>query len=242
MHRPEPIFRTASVKRWVSVFGWGSLTGLLLPALLLVGFALNALGGASEHDKLREANRVAWVDKDWDKALELYQQLLQEHPGGATAVEAHAGSARTLESMGISGHEVADAYESAARLSLEREARGHYLLQSGNHQLAEGHETAAAIRFQQVIQERSEASLEAHLALGRLLLAQGAVDEALEHFQVMSESKKAQVAALGRFGISISYERLGDLDSAIAQLDEEEASASSERLERLFERRSAYSR
>ncbi len=242
MHRSEPILRKVSVKRWVSVFGWGSLSGLLLPALLLVGFVLHALSGATEQDKLREAHRVAWVDNDWGTALVLYQQLLEEHPGGVTAPEAYVGSARAMENLGRVGRKVADAYDAAARLSLQREARGRYLLQSGNHRLADGQEMEAALRYNQVIRERSEASQEARLALGRLLLAQGAVDEALEHFQVLSQSEQSQVSALGRFGISISYERLGDLDSAIAQLDEEEASASSERLERLFERRSAFSR
>ena len=214
MHNPESVFRLASVKRWVSVFGWGSLAGLALPVLLLATFAVSGLRGDSEQEKLREAHRVAWVEQDWNAAIGLYRKLLSEHPGGETAAEAHLGVARVLEGMGITGEEVAEAYEAATRLSLHRDSRGDYLMQAGHHRLADGQEDAAAMRFRQVIEENGEAVSQAHLALGRHLLAQGAVDEALEQFQILSASKKPEVAALGRFGISISYERLGDLDSS----------------------------
>ena len=230
------------MKSWVAVFGWGSLAGLVLPALLLTGLAFEQLRGESEHDKLREANRLAWVENDWNAAMDGYRELLVEHPGGAVSAQAYSGIAHALENMGLSGAEVAEAYEAATRLSFHQDTRGRYLMKAGNHRLSAGQEKAAATIFRRVIRENSEVVFEAHLALGRLLLAQGAVDEALEQFQLLSESDDEQVAALGRFGISISYERLGDLDSAIAELDEEEASVSSERLEMLSERRSAYSR
>ena len=242
MHSRRPNFRWASAKRWVTFFGWGSLAGLLLPALLMVVFAVDALQGKSEQNKLRDAREMAWVEKDWTRALQLYRELLADHPGGLAVADGHLGMARALEGMGISGEEVAVAYEAATRLSLRDEGRGDALMKAAQHRLADGQEAQAAELFRQVIAENRDAVAPAHLALGRLLLAQGSVDEALEHFQILSTSADPQVGALGRFGISISYERLGDLDSAIAELDEEEASVSSERLERLSERRSALSR
>ena len=170
---------------------------------------------------------MAWVEKDWTRALQLYRELLADHPGGVAVAEGHLGMARALEGMGISGEEVAVAYEAATRLSLQDEGRGDALMKAAQHRLADGQEAQAAELFRQVIAENRDAVAPAHLALGRLLLAQGSVDEALEHFQILSTSADPQVGALGRFGISISYERLGDLDSAIAELDEEEASVSS---------------
>ena len=240
MHRFSQYRLRLQLQRSISFFGWGICSGLALPALLLVGLIVTHWSAPSEHELLREADRTAWVDENWDGAIQQYAFLLEEYPGGATGSKAYLGIAQALEAKGLSGAEVAAAYEAAERLSVDRDDVGLWMMQAGEHWLLDGEDVKAERSFERVVNAELVQSADAQFALGRLKLSQGKVDSALTHFQTLSLVDNAEKAALGRFGISISYERLGDLDSAIAELDLEEVS--SERLERLHERRSAFGR
>ena len=240
VHRKPLSTARYNLRCMVSFLGWGSLFGLILPVLLCSVLALSALLPSSESEKLREAQHTAWVEGDWGQALLQYRALLEEHPGGKSAADAHEGVAQSLEALGLYGREVALAYESAERLASPSVGQGRLDMLAGAHWLDEREEALAEASFLRVMESGSAHAPEARFSLGQLKLSNGEVDEALSLFQELSLLPDPEHADLGRFGVSISYERLGNLDAAIAELDDEDGA--SDRLDRLFERRTAFSR
>ena len=59
----------------------------------------------------------------------------------------------------------------------------------------------------------------ANLGLGEIELARGRPAAALSPFQAASHTPNAAVARAARLGLAACYERLGELDGALAELD-----------------------
>jgi len=146
--------------------------------------------------------------------------------------------AELLEQSGSAKAVVAQSYSSAARLSPQDPRAGSWLIRAGENWQKIGDQAAAAGSFSKCIAQYADYSDQARLALANLRLAQGEIDLALEHYQVVSDSDTDALASIARMGVSVSYERMGQLDAALAELDEDE-DPWTERRHRIAERRRA---
>ena len=225
------------MRRTVQFFGWKILPGLVLPVLLFGALLGNALlGSRTTAESLHNAaDRALWVEGDVAKARELYGAVLQDWPASPVAGEAHAGLALLLEMDKQASPLIAEAYASAARLSPGNPDAGAWWISSGNHWQSAGELKEAELAYANCIARHPAQADRARLALANLKLANGEIDLALEHFQTAANAESSPTATIARMGISVSYERMGDLESALAELDEGE-SHWSERRNRMVQR------
>jgi tetratricopeptide (TPR) repeat protein len=226
------------LRRIVRFFGWGILPGFALPVLVLAALSADhfAMGGDSAQERLAQAENAVWRDGNPSQAMALYESILSDWPGGPLAGEAHAGMAFLLEESNAADRDVAQAYSAAARLNPEHLEAGDWLIRAGEHWRRAGDDSAAQMAYSRSIARHAESSDKARLALANLQLSLGEIDLALEHYQEASKAKTPTLASIGRMGVSVCYERMGNLDAALAELDEDSWSG---RRKRLFERRRA---
>lgn len=221
----------ANLRRVVQFFGWKILPGLVLPLVLVIALLGNSFTGNNKTAQSLQtaADRALWVEGDVVKAEALYQSVLSDWPASALAGEAHAGLALLLEIDKQPSELIAEAFASAARLSPENADAGAWWIASGNHWQSAGEAAAAEQAYSNCISRHADQADPARLALANLKLSQGEIDVALDHFQSVADSESVATATIGRMGISVAYERMGDLESALAQLDESEGHGSERR-------------
>jgi tetratricopeptide (TPR) repeat protein len=78
----------------------------------------------------------------------------------------------------------------------------------------------ARAAWRKLMKEHPERSARANLGLGAIALAAGRTTAALGPFQAAARSKEADIAQTARLGLAACYERLGELDGALAELDQ----------------------
>lgn len=74
--------------------------------------------------------------------------------------------------------------------------------------------------WRKLMKEHPDHAGRANLGLGELSLAAGRPASALSPFQAASRSPDEAVSAAARLGLAACYERLGELDGALAELDQ----------------------
>lgn len=211
-------------RQTLQFFGWKILPGALLPVVLVIGLIVHSVFGTSKsaEGQWRAAEHALWVDGDVQKARALYESVLIDWPASSIAGEAHAGIALLLEMDKYASPRIAKEYASAARLSPENPNAGDWWITSGNHWQIAGENFAAQVAYEACIARHPSDANRARLALANLQLAQGEIDLALELFQTVTSSKSSSMTSIARMGISVCYERMGDLDAALAELDDSE--------------------
>lgn len=95
-----------------------------------------------------------------------------------------------------------------------------FLARSANALALAGKPKRALAIWSRVIREHPGQRAEANLARAEIHLSRGSVDEALPLFQDAAEHGSPQVAAVARLGSATCLERLGNLDGALAALDQ----------------------
>ena len=227
-------------RRTLQFFGWKILPGALLPVVLVVGLMVHSVFGTSKsaEGQWRAAEHALWVDGDVQKARALYESVLEDWPASSVAGEAHAAIALLLEMDKSPSPRIAKEYATAARLNPENPKAGDWWIASGNHWQVAGNTVAAQQAYEMGIERHPTDADRARLALANLQLAQGEIDLALELFQTVASANSSSLTSVARMGISVCYERMGDLDSALAELDDSEAQWS-ERRNRMVQRSEA---
>jgi tetratricopeptide (TPR) repeat protein len=73
--------------------------------------------------------------------------------------------------------------------------------------------------WRRLMKTHPEHAARANLGLGELALAEGRTTAALRPFQAAAKSSNVNLAKAARLGLAACYERLGELDGALAELD-----------------------
>lgn len=124
----------------------------------------------------------------------------------------------------ISGTELeraAMAFTRAAKNSRSEEDAAQLALLAGHQWLRSGSSDAAERAWVRVSHQYPEYRSEALVSLGKLNLGLGQTEEALSWFEDSVDAAKTEAQRLnGKMGVQISLERLGNLDEAIAELNE----------------------
>ena len=224
-------------ERGERLFGRGIYAGILMPAAVLVGLSTASIFTAdTAADRLHKAQKILWEGGDLQESQALFSSVLEDWPASPYAAEAHAGLGLLMEKQkNTDSSVVAQAFRSAALLDPESEEAGRWWMRAGEHFQRANRSDDAQYAYTQCIEAYPSCADTALIAVANLHLVEGALDLALEHYQKATEASDASTARLARMGVSVTYEHLGDLDVALAELDEDE-DASKERRLRLFQR------
>lgn len=198
----------------------------------------------SEHDRAEALYRGALVaaaeGRQPERAVELLQRLVDEHPGYGRLPEALARQGVLLGSDLGAPARAARSLQRAVELAPSHPDASDWLLEAGTFA-----ELAGATQQSLVLRERAVAQFpavapRAWAAMARMKLRGGDAHGASALYERVLQSEHATVAdqELARLGLSFCLEDLGDHDAAIAELDED-APELAERRERLQERNEA---
>ena len=219
-----------------SYFGWSVFAVFWLPMCLGALLGMRATMGSQSQQELRAGQEFAWVDGDFDSAEKSFKKVVLDYPGGPYASQAYFEWAQVKEIRGEQGESVAVLYASSARLSTDPQWAAEASMKAAKHwEQASAYDQAASY-YSKAKEHPSQQDHALH-ALASLALAQGHVDVAMERFQILTESRNSKWSNMGQMGVSVSYARLGELNAALAEVDQD-----SDRRERLFERISALRR
>lgn len=224
-------------ERGERLFGRGIYAGILMPAVVLVGLSAASIFSAdTAADRLHRAQKLLWEGGDLQESHALFSSVLEDWPASPHAAEAHAGLGLLMEKQqSADSLLVAEAFRSAALLDPEAEEAGRWWMRAGEHFQRANQSDDAEYAYTQCIVTYPSCADTALIAVANLHLVDGTLDLALEYYQKATEASDPATARLARMGVSVTYEHLGDLDSALAELDEDE-DASKERRLRLFQR------
>jgi tetratricopeptide (TPR) repeat protein len=112
-------------------------------------------------------------------------------------------------------------FEAAAKASPNHALAGRRMLCAGNVLVAARRDRQADALLRQVGSEYPALKGEADLGRAQLKLRKGNIEQALNLFEgALTHTYDADVASVARLGRTICLERLGDLDSALAELED----------------------
>ena len=170
----------------------------------------------SETIAMQRAN-IALYSGDIDLAEATYATVIERWP---SSVESGVAHARLAELAVVDGeaNSAIEHYLAAERLSPESDEASSWMIEAGQIISSTGDKERAREVWLSASARYPESS--AILNLASDLLASGDPSEAFEYFQEMASSTGAY-RELGHLGLSICYERMGELESAVAELDEE---------------------
>lgn len=154
-------------------------------------------------------------------ARRLYRTFLKSWPEDPRVATARVALAR-LEWLDFGRPDrAARQYTWAVRAAPDAPEAAGWLQQAGEAWLASDAPDRAASSWKRVLREYPDAAAGAHLALARLALADSELEQAFEHFQAVAVTpNRGPEGTLARLGMSLCLEQLGDLESALAELDE----------------------
>ncbi|MCB9679187.1 MAG: tetratricopeptide repeat protein [Alphaproteobacteria bacterium] len=167
---------------------------------------------------LRRAARVYELELDQPAdARRVLQQLLQL---GVTPGEQSEVREQLAELYLAERDEQAAAHQYRLAYEANRE-RPALLARSAELRAARGEIVRARNLWNQLLSEHPDTwGARANLGLGELALAQGHSAQALRPFQEAAKSDEEHLAKAARLGLAACYERLGELDGAMAELDQ----------------------
>ena len=170
----------------------------------------------SETVTLQRAD-IALYSGDIELAESTYADVIERWPSSYESGVAHARLAELAVLDGETNSAI-DHYLTAGRLSPESSEASSWLIEAGQIISSTGDKNRAREVWLSAGTRYPESS--AILNLASDLLASGDPSEAFEYFQDMASST-GSYRELGHLGLSICYERMGELESAVAELDEE---------------------
>jgi tetratricopeptide (TPR) repeat protein len=195
------------------------------PDTAAVAYRLVAHIGVTEDIRERAAYRVAMaaaVDlEDPQRAIRALSAYIRQHPDGDGRGEALARLGGLFQGHLNAPERAARAWRLAAEQDADNPAAPEWLLRAaGVYESLEKHRQARELR-DRVAQRYPEFAADAQFATARLLVERGETAEAYELYQqVASVTDDADLKALARLGMSICLEGDGDLQGALAELDE----------------------
>jgi tetratricopeptide (TPR) repeat protein len=202
------------VRRLGAILSWRLAPILGLP--VLVSALLLSPSGDSEAMTLQRAD-IALYSGDIELAEVKYIEVIEHWPLSYESGMAHARLAE-IAVLADEKTSAIDHYLSAGRLSPESGEASSWMIEAGQILLSTGDRDGAREVWASAGAKYPESS--AILNLASDLLASGDPTEAFEYFQTMAVST-GPYRELGHLGLSICYERMGELESAVAELDDE---------------------
>lgn len=236
--------------RWMSTliglpalagFGFAGLVAgalLLAPASpLMLGRADAELGrghpgaAVAYYEQVAVTSPVLSLRKDaWRRAARVYELELDQ------PAEARMALGQLL-ALGVEADEKGRVHEQLAELHLhERNAKAaalqyrlawdadpsdpNRLVRAAELRTSENEFNRARALWNRLRKEAPEWAPRANFGLGELALTQGRPAQAMRPFQLAARSKGSDVASAARLGLAVVYERLGELDGAMAELDQ----------------------
>jgi len=212
-----------------SVLNWRLAPIIGLP--MLVSALLLSPTSDSENKALQRAD-IALYSGDIELAELTYNEVIDQWPSSFEAGLAHAHLAEIAESDGDTLRAI-EHYLAAIRLSPDSDDTATWMVNTGQALVLTGDTPHAREIWLEASSRFPESP--AMFSLANNLLASGDPSEAFEYFQTMASSV-GPYSELGQLGLSICYERLGEMESAVAELDDD---VWVERRERLISRATA---
>ncbi len=245
---PSVQVRMRPVSGWLAIVGVPALasacvTALIAGALLLTPASPLAMGradallgrgmpadAAAAYEAIGATSPfLSLRQQAMRRAARVYELELDDPGRAATAL-------RSVLSFGVTATERAEIQEQLAELHLARHdgraaANAYRLAYEADPDVADRLVRAAEVRadreefhrarklWLRLRDEHPERSARANLGLGEISLAQGHPAKALGPFRKASGSSDPDLAKAARLGMATCYERLGELDGAMAELD-----------------------
>ena len=192
--------------------------------------AVSAYDAVAEHSLLVSQQRAALKRsallhdvalKDSVGALTRWSRLAKMSVDDASRAHAWSRVGELYARSGESASRSAIAFEKAAAVSQQDEdAVNHWMAASEQWLLASNSRKASKI-WMQIAEDYSSHRTEAYVALGQWHLSQGRSEQAFTWFERSVETAVTDdQRGLAKIGVAICLERLGNLDEAIAELDE----------------------
>ncbi len=198
--------------------------------------------GQAREATWRAANLAASSAGEPLVARRLYRQFLKAWPEDPRIARVRLSLAR-LEQLDFGRPDrAARQYTWAVREAPGAPEAADWLQRAGEAWLQADRPQQARAAWKRLIAEHPDQAPAAYLSLARLDLGMGEVERAYESFQSAAvQRRRGPEATLARLGMSLCLEQLGDLEAALAELDEvaEELPYDvwQQRRERLIERR-----
>lgn len=114
---------------------------------------------------------------------------------------------------------VADAAQQYKRAWLADPSRPELLARAGDLQASIGNSLAARQHYRELRKVAPEWAARANLGLGEVALTEGNATAALRPFQNALRGGSDEIGAAARLGLAACYERLGELEGALAELE-----------------------
>jgi len=220
--------------------GAGDLTGAVDAYQSVARWS--AWPGQAREATWRAANLAASGAGEPLQARRLYRTFLKSWPDDPRIAQTRLSLAR-LEWLDFGRPDrAARQYTWAVRESPDAPEAADWLQRAGDAWLRADRPKQARAAWKRLIAEHPDAAPGAHLSLSRLDLVEGEVERAYDHFQSAAvQRSRGPESTLARLGMSLCLEQLGDLEAALAELDEVSDELPhdvwKERRERLIERR-----
>ncbi len=155
------------------------------------------------------------------QARRLYRSFLKAWPDDPRIAQVRLSLAQ-LERLDFGRPDrAARQYAWAVREAPDHPQAANWLQRSGESWLQAGKPAQARSTWRRLIADYPEQAAVANLSLARLSLSDGDVERAYEYFQSAAVQRaRGPEATLARLGMSLCLEQLGDLEAALAELDE----------------------
>ena len=157
--------------------------------------------------------------RDLDRGESLLRIAASDHRDSARRAEAHARLAGVYAREFQAGLRAADRWRLAATVSPDHPQAGDWLMWSAEAFEREDRHARASRIWNQIVQLHPDQSDDAYLAHARAALAQGHGEQAFALYSRVAGSDDGEIIpALGLLGMSLSIERKGGVELALAEL------------------------
>ena len=148
-----------------------------------------------------------------------WELLARRSDDAAVKAEAWRQVGQSLGREGLHPNLAAQAFERSASLFAGPEQAAEQWMAAGEEWMAAAEPVRAMQIWLRVTKEYSHHASQAFVALGQMSLRQNQAEQALSWFDnAVDHAKNEDQRGLAKMGVSISLERLGNLDEAIAEL------------------------
>ena len=204
------------------MFGWQLAPAIGLP-LAVMSLLWVGVGWLENPDEtLTQARRAGLEETRGEEAAALYGEFLRKWPDHEDASRASAELAGVQARVFGNVDAAIESLLLAEALDVSHVQSGEWMLEAGEFAEQRGEHNRARRIWESAVERHPELRAPVTLRWARSLLAEGESGLAFESFQNVALLPRASQAqrSLARMGMSICLERLGDLESALAELDE----------------------